>query len=94
MANAPSELPNFLIPRMEVSIDEGETGLIGSGALGEVRRGEWKGNIVALKSLHLLRSDESARARLGGEINPRERKFLTEKFMQECTFMKDFSHTV
>ena len=38
----------------------GPAGIIGSGALGEVRRGLYRGVEVALKGLHMLRTDAAS----------------------------------
>lgn len=85
-AAAACALPGFLVALQDSTIDETPTGLLGSGALGVVRRGTCRGSPAALKSLHLLRTDASI------ILDENERKFLVEKFMRECSFMQNFDH--
>ena len=84
--------PKFVIPRTEIEVEEGVGGIIGRGALGEVRRGTYRGNVCALKSLHLLRTDAASLAAMGGVLNPDERSAYLQKFTQECNFMQSFEH--
>ena len=50
-------------PPYHIRLDDVAVGeRIGGGALGEVRVGEHDGNAVALKSLHMLRTDDAAQA--------------------------------
>ena len=86
------QLPEYIISRRDVDVQEGPEGVIGSGALGEVRRGEYRGEPCALKGLHLLRTDAASVAGFGGALNPDERSAYLGKFMQECEFMRSFKH--
>eukprot|EP01047_Picozoa_sp_COSAG01_P085133 COSAG01_NODE_18570_length_1067_cov_0.923554_1_plen_104_part_00 len=54
---------SWVIPAAEVEVEAGAGGLIGRGALGEVRRGTYRGVAIALKGLHLLRTDAAAVSR-------------------------------
>ena len=84
--------PTFLIARANVEVQEGAEGFIGSGALGEVRRGRYQGKPCALKGLHLLRTDAASVAAFGGALNPDERKAFLSKFIQECRLLQSFEH--
>jgi hypothetical protein len=85
-------VPSFVIPLSDVEVETGDSGIIGSGALGQVRRGRYRGHSVALKGLHLLRTDAASVAAFGGALNPDERAAFLQKFMQECEFMQSFTH--
>jgi serine/threonine protein kinase len=85
-------VPTFVIPLSEVEVDEGDAAIIGSGALGQVRRGRYGDHHVALKGLHLLRTDAASVAAFGGALNPDERVAFLQKFMQECTLLQSFEH--
>ena len=84
--------PSFVIQSKDLEVEEGEEGLLGTGALGEVRRGRLHGAVVACKSLFLLRTDARAVAGFGGALRPEERRHLHAKFMQECTLMSSCRH--
>ena len=65
------------IPSAQIVPVEGNEGILGRGALGEVRRGVWVtegGNetAVALKRLFMLRDDDTAMAEMGGALLPEE----------------------
>eukprot|EP01045_Picozoa_sp_COSAG04_P037435 COSAG04_NODE_9559_length_851_cov_2.434840_2_plen_56_part_01 len=47
------QVPDYAIPQSEVIVGD----RIGAGALGEVRRGTYRDTPVALKGLHMLRTD-------------------------------------
>ena len=65
---------------------------IGGGALGEVRVGEYDGNTVALKSLHMLRTDDAAHAEWGGALSPAERDHQLAVFNRECDTLRGLHH--
>ena len=65
---------------------------IGSGALGEVRRGTIGDVGVALKALHMLRTDAAAQAQWGGALSPAERRHQLEVFRRECDTMRGLVH--
>ena len=83
---------SFLIPITEVHVERGPDGLLGAGALGEVRRGQYKEGPVALKGLFMLRTDAASLAAIGGALNPEERKRLIMEFQQECEHMHKCQH--
>ena len=64
-----SGVRDYTIAESEVSVRE----RIGSGALGEVRLGQYQGVDVALKGLHMLRTDPEAQRDWGGALSPAER---------------------
>ena len=64
----------YRIALADVEVIEGRDGLIGRGALGEVRRGRYAGTEVALKGLHMLRTDDEAAHAMGGALAPAERR--------------------
>jgi len=84
--------PTFLIDGAELEVESGADGLLGSGALGEVRRGMYRGAAVACKSLFMLRTDAGAVRELGGQLSETERNFILGKFMQECHYMQGCTH--
>ena len=77
------------IPAAEVEAISGPAGLLGHGALGEVRAGRWQAaapgpaaadagraartTAVALKQLFFMREDAESVAALGGELSPEDR---------------------
>ena len=65
---------------------------IGGGALGEVRVAEYDGNLVALKSLHMLRTDDAAHAEWGGALSPAERDHQLALFNRECDTLRGLHH--
>ena len=65
---------------------------VGSGALGEVRRGIWNGVVVALKGLHMLRTDAASQAEWGGALSPAERAGAMATFRRECETMRGLVH--
>ena len=73
-------------------VDEGPGGLLGNGANGDVRRGSFRGEPVALKSLFFLRTDSATTSLMGGSIPPDQREPVLRKFMLECEFMKQCIH--
>ena len=59
----PVDLPvaeDSVISLADVALVEGPDGVIGHGALGEVRRATWCGTSIALKDLFMLRDDAAA----------------------------------
>jgi hypothetical protein len=81
---APAER-EWIIPVAEVEVQ----GLIGRGALGEVHRGICRGITVALKSLHLLRTDPASIQAMGGvELDEAERRHVLDSFMAECELLR------
>ena len=84
--------PDFMIEQAELRVEQGPEGVLGTGALGEVRRGTYRGAVVACKSLFMLRTDARSVAGFGGALRPEERRHLTAKFMQECRFMQECTH--
>jgi hypothetical protein len=70
--------------------DEVEVGeVVGRGALGEVRRGVYRGNEVALKALHLLRTDTTSIIAMGGHLPPEVRRAQIVALMRECELLRD-----
>ena len=65
-----------MIPEASVQVVEGADGLIGKGALGEVRRGVYRDAVVALKQLHLLRTDAAATEEGMFALTKKERRDL------------------
>ena len=66
------------IAAAEIAPAEGDEGVLGRGALGEVRRGVWTtaggGETgVALKRLFMLRDDAGSVAEIGGALSPEEK---------------------
>ena len=84
--------PDWVIPDEEVAVVAGVDGLIGQGALGEVRKGTYRGVPVALKGLHLLRTDTASVAAMGGALTPQERRRVLEGFMKECHTLRRCVH--
>ena len=80
------------IPIADIALVEGSEGVIGHGALGEVRRATWGGTTVALKDLFMLRTDTAALARMGGALDPELRAAVRAKFARECDFMRRARH--
>ena len=70
----------------------GREGVIGRGALGEVRRGIYREAEVALKRLHLLRTDDAWMDEGGFRLGPEERRCLLGNFMKECELLSTLSH--
>ena len=82
----------WAIPVGEVEVVAGPAGVVGRGALGEVRRGAYRGVQVALKGLHLLRTDAAAMAAMGGALTPGERASVMASFLKECDMMRRCVH--
>ena len=70
----------------------GREGVIGRGALGEVRRGIYRDSEVALKRLHLLRTDAAWVAEGGVRLEPAERAHVLRSFIKECELLSTLSH--
>ena len=66
----------YLIPEDEVVIIPGEEGLIGRGALGEVRKALWCDTEIAVKDLFMLRDDPASAKVCLGMDNHADRSFL------------------
>ena len=92
-----------LISVRDVEIAEGPDGVVGRGALGEVRRGsvaaapgsegDHEGRVhVALKGLHMLRTDAAANAAMGGPLTQREREAVLQTFWKECAMLRRATH--
>ena len=86
-----------VIPEAEIVAVDGDAGLLGRGALGEVRRGRWVAvgaaeTPVALKRLFLLRDDVAALAEMGGALSAQERAAVVEAFLRECATLSSASH--
>ncbi|CAM9665429.1 unnamed protein product, partial [Scytosiphon promiscuus] len=61
----------WALPTSEVSIEEGEEGVLGRGSYGEVRAATWRGVRVAAKQLHALgeaQASESLSAQQAAEV--------------------------
>lgn len=95
------EIPEGItvIPEAEVVEVDGDAGILGRGALGEVRRGRWvpgaAGAVetpVALKRLFLLRNDVAALAEMGGALSEEERAAIVETFLTECATLSSANH--
>ena len=92
----PPDVP--VIPSAEIVPVEGDEGLLGRGALGEVRRGRWvtagggAETGVALKRLFLLRDDVAALAEMGGALSAEEKAAVVAAFMRECTILSRANH--
>ena len=69
-----AQAPDYAIPQSEVTVGV----RIGAGALGEVRRGTYRDTPVALKGLHMLRTDAAAQAEWGGALSPAERQPVSQ----------------
>lgn len=82
----------YRISLADVHVIEGREGLIGRGALGEVRRGRYAGTEVALKGLHMLRTDAEALHAMGGALGPAERRVLQADFFRECDVLRQAVH--
>ena len=82
----------YRIALTDVHVIEGREGLIGRGALGEVRRGRYAGTEVALKGLHMLRTDAEALHAMGGALGPAERRALQADFFRECEVLRQAVH--
>jgi hypothetical protein len=82
----------WAIPVGEVEVVAGPAGVVGRGALGEVRRGAYRGVQVALKGLHLLRTDAATMAAMGGALTPGERASVMASFLKECDMMRRCVH--
>eukprot|EP01044_Picomonas_judraskeda_P008106 COSAG03_NODE_905_length_5401_cov_2.949830_3_plen_866_part_00 len=85
------------IPSTEIVPIEGDEGLLGRGALGEVRRGRWITGAgaetrVALKRLFLLRDDVAALAEMGGALSAAEKAAVVDAFLRECTILSRANH--
>ena len=80
-------VPGYVVTINDVDVEQGAEGIIGGGALGEVRRGRYKGAACALKSLHMLRTDAASVATFGGALNHDERRYLVQKFTEECELL-------
>ena len=78
----------YHIPLEDVAVGE----RIGGGALGEVRVAVYDGNQVALKSLHMLRTDDVAQAQWGGALSPAERDHQLALFIRECDTLRGLDH--
>ena len=73
---------------------EGRAGVIGQGANGEVRRGIYRGAEVALKRLHMLRTDAAWIAEGGVvDISAQDRQALRETFRKECDMLSSLAHS-
>ena len=81
-------VPNYLIPIGDVKVGP----RIGRGALGEVLLGEYESTRVALKGLHMLRTDEASQAEWGGALSAAERTHLLDQFKRECDTMRGLVH--
>eukprot|EP01043_Picozoa_sp_COSAG02_P026520 COSAG02_NODE_1531_length_12086_cov_22.388588_7_plen_896_part_00 len=80
--------PDWIIPSSDVEVDESPAGLLGRGALGEVRKGMCRGMTVALKALHLLRTDAAAAQAMGVALTQEERRLVLESFRKECDLLR------
>ena len=89
---ATSTRPEWVIPIADVEVVEGAEGLIGKGALGEVRKGKIKGVPVALKGLHMLRTDTASITAMGVALSPAERQAVLADFMKECDTLRRCTH--
>ena len=58
----------------------------------KVRRGTIGDVGVALKALHMLRTDAAAQAQWGGALSPAERRHPLEVFRRECGKMRGLVH--
>ena len=91
----PPDVPT--IPSTEIRPVGGDEGLLGRGALGEVRRGRWitadgAETGVALKRLFLLRDDVAALAEMGGALSAAEKAAVVDAFLRECTILSRANH--
>ena len=85
------------IPTAEIVPVEGDEGVLGRGALGEVRRGRWVtaggGETgVALKRLFMLRDDAAALAEIGGALSAEEKASVVTAFLRECVILSRANH--
>ena len=91
-AMAPVVPQRLLISVRDIDVVEGPAGIIGQGALGEVRRGRHGPVELALKNLHLLRNDDASVAAMGGALTPRERAHVLQAFWKECALLQRADH--
>lgn len=84
--------PDWAIPAEDVEVVQGDEGVIGRGALGEVRRGIFQGVSVALKTLHLLRTDAASVAAMGTALTLAERRAQMVVFQKECDLLRRAVH--
>ena len=95
------------IAAAEVEVVPGPAGLLGHGALGEVRAGRWRvapgpraaagdGEVgttaVALKQLFYMREDAESIAAIGGALSPVEQRAVVAGFLRECTILSRAHH--
>ena len=83
---------DHLIPEVEVQVLWGRAGLIGKGAMGEVRRGRYRGVEVALKQLHMLRTDAASIQEGIIKLTITERRALQREFLKECALLQRVTH--
>ena len=84
----PAAALEYIIRRADVTVGD----RIGSGSLGEVYRGTYADTNVALKTLHMLRTDAAAQAEWGGALSAAERQHQLELFRHECGTMSGLVH--
>ena len=79
----------WLIPLEEVEVGR----VPGRGALGEGRLGTYRELPVALKGLHLLRTDAASVRMMGGVVlSAAERRNVIASFMRECELLRHAVH--
>eukprot|EP01048_Picozoa_sp_COSAG05_P016121 COSAG05_NODE_2036_length_3656_cov_61.922125_1_plen_731_part_00 len=88
--------PSWVIPAADIEAIEGAKGVIGNGALAEVRKGWIDGVPVALKGLQMLRTDAaSVASNETGRftwIPAWERRATLDGFMRECDLLRRCMH--
>eukprot|EP01046_Picozoa_sp_COSAG06_P026390 COSAG06_NODE_2268_length_7202_cov_2.299592_6_plen_478_part_00 len=93
-AAAPPRAESFLIREADVSLEAGNDGIIGRGALGEVRRGILRstGARMAFKELLMLRTDEASVRAMGVMLTPAERAHVVASFKAEAEMLRGLRH--
>ena len=75
------------VPLEELKIDE--SAILGSGALGEVKRAIWNNGLeVAVKRLFFMATDATALQAIGGALDEAQRESVLRDFLKECSIRR------